>query len=98
MNSPVVLRRLARAEFDEAADWYEARKAGLSVAFTLAVRQVLSDIGSRPEAYPEVYGEIREALVPRYPYAIYYRPAPGLVTVLAVFHTSRDPSDWQGRA
>ncbi len=25
MNLPVILRRIARAEFDEAADWYEGR-------------------------------------------------------------------------
>src|SRR5206468_3890096 len=90
MNRPVVLRRIARAEFDDAADWYEEQRAGRGAAFTAAVRQVLVEIGARPEAHPEVYGEIREALVSRYPYAVYDRPEPGQVTALAVFHTSRD--------
>lgn len=98
MNPPVILRRLAQAEFDDAADWYQRRKAGQGAAFTAAARQLLADIGSRPEAHPEVYGDVREALVSQFPYAIYYRPAPGQITVLAVFHTSRDPSEWQGRA
>ncbi len=98
MNLPVILRRIAQAEFDDAADWYEGQRAGQGAAFTAAVRQVLMDLGSRPEAHPEVYGDVREALVARYPYAIYYRPGPGQVTVLAVFHTSRDPAEWQRRA
>lgn len=98
MNPPVVLRRLAQAEFDDAADWYEGRQVGQGLAFTVAVRQVLADIKSRPEAHPEVYLDVREALVARYPYAIYYRPGRGRITVLAVFHTSRDPSGWQLRA
>lgn len=98
MNPPVIFRRLARAEFDDAADWYEGRKAGQGAAFTAAVRQGLADIGSRPETHPEVYDGVREALVSHYPYAIYYRPEPGQITVLAVFHTSRDPSEWQSRA
>ena len=98
MNLPVLLRRLAQAEFDDAADWHEAQRAGRGAAFTAAVRQVLEDIQARPEAHPEVYGEIREALVARYPYAVYYRPESGQITVLAVFHTSRDPAEWHRRA
>jgi plasmid stabilization system protein ParE len=98
MTAPVNLRRLAQAEFDDAADWYEHRRAGRGAAFTAAVRQVLSTIGSHPERYPVVYGDVREALVPGFPYAIYYRPESGQVAVLAVFHTSRDPADWQRRA
>jgi hypothetical protein len=61
MSVPVLLRRLAQAEFDDAADWYEARRAGRGAAFTLAVRQVLSAIGAQPDAHPEVHGEVREA-------------------------------------
>ncbi len=98
MKTPVILRRLAKAEFGDAADWYEGRQPGRGAAFTAAVRQTLADIGSRPEAHPEVYDDVREALVSRYPYAIYDRPGPGRITVLAVFHTSRDPSEWQSRA
>ncbi|MBM3981042.1 MAG: hypothetical protein FJ304_12290 [Planctomycetes bacterium] len=41
---------------------------------------------------------MREAGVSGYPYAVYYRIAPAEVTVLAVFHTSRDPNESQSRA
>jgi len=37
MNPPVILRRLAQAEFDDAADWYEGQRAGRGAAFTAAV-------------------------------------------------------------
>jgi len=98
MNLPVILRRIARAEFDDAADWYESQRAGQGAEFTAAVRRVFRDVGAGPAAHPVVYGDVREALVSRYPYAIYYRPGPDQVTVLAVFHTSRDPEEWQRRA
>ena len=97
MSMPVILRRLARAEFDDAADWYEQRRAGRGAAFTVAVRRVLAGISDSPEAHPEVYGDVREAAVPGYPYVVYYRVESGQVTVLAVFHTSRDPAEWQSR-
>ena len=41
MNSlPIVFRRAARIEFDDAADWYEQRRAGLGAKFTAAVQRV----------------------------------------------------------
>ncbi|MGE3820311.1 MAG: type II toxin-antitoxin system RelE/ParE family toxin [Isosphaeraceae bacterium] len=91
MKPSVILRRIARAEFDEAADWYERRRAGQGLKFTAAVRQTLEDLSAWPEAHPVVHEDVREALVSRYPYAIYFRSTPGVITVLAVFHTSRDP-------
>ena len=98
MSLPVTLRRLAQAEFDDAADWYDARSPGRGAAFTLAVRQVTAGIGVSPQSFAAVHGDIREALVPGYPYAVYYRPDAAEVVVLAVFHTARDPSGWQSRA
>ncbi len=98
MSLPVVFRRAARAEFDDAADWYEQRRAGLGVAFAAAVQRVLDRIAAQPDFYAQVYQDVQEALVSGYPYCIYYREEPGQVVVLAVFHTSRDPSIWQGHA
>ena len=37
-------------------------------------------------------------LVIGFPYCVYYREEPGRVLVLAVFHTSRDPTVWQSRS
>ena len=98
MNTPVILRRLAQAEFDDAADWYDRKRAGRGAAFTAAVRQVLTGIAATPDVHPEVHGDIREAAVPGYPYAVYYRIESAQITVLAVFHMSRDPTVWQSRA
>ena len=98
MSTPVILRRLAQAEFDDAADWYERRRTDRGAAFTAAVRQAMAGIAATPNAHPEVYGGVRETAVPGFPYAVYYRIEPGRVTVLAVFHTSRDPGVWQSRA
>ena len=97
MTVPVVFRRLARAEFDSAADWYE-RRAGLGATFTAAVQRVLDRISAQPDFYPAIWGGVREALVHGFPYCVYYREEAGQVLVLAVFHAARDPAIWQGRA
>src|SRR5215468_11206810 len=97
MSLPIVFRRAARAEFDDAADWYEQRRAGRGARFTAAVRQVLDRIADQPQLYAEVFQNVREASVAGYPYAVYYREEAGQLLVLAVFHTSRDPTIWQSR-
>jgi toxin ParE1/3/4 len=45
-----------------------------------------------------VFEDIRKAVVRRFSYCVFDRAHPDRVEVVAVFHTSRDPSVWQGRA
>jgi toxin ParE1/3/4 len=97
MSLQLAFRRAARYEFDEAADWYEQRRAGRGALFTAAVREVLHRIADQPSLYAEVFQDAREAPVSGYPYGVYYREEADQVLVLAVFHTSRDPSIWQSR-
>lgn len=98
MKRSIVFLRSARAEFDAAADWYEQRRAGLGAAFTASVERVLDRISKQPDSYARVYQGVHEAIVPRYPYCVYYQIDGQQIVVLAVFHTSRDPSIWQGRS
>ena len=97
MSLPVALRAEAQAEFDDAFDWYEARRAGLGVAFATQVRDVFNRIAANPQLYPMVFAGVRMAVVPRFPYCVYYREEPTRIRVLSVFHSRRDPSIWQGR-
>jgi toxin ParE1/3/4 len=97
MSLPLAFRRAARAEFDEAADWYEDRRPGLGGTFVAAVQRVLDRAGNLPDYYPVVRVGVREGLVTGFPYAVYYREEPGRVVVFSVFHTSRDPAVWQSR-
>lgn len=45
----------------------------------------------------EVFQELRVALVRRFPYAIVYRVDEDQITVVAVYHSRRDPRSWQRR-
>lgn len=97
VSTQIVFRRVARAEFDKAGDWYEDRRPGLSASFASAVQAVLDQIAEHPDRYAIAEGEIREAQVSGFPYCVYYRAEPERIIVLAVFHTSRDPDDWRSR-
>ena len=47
MSLPIVLRQEARAEFDDAFDWYEQRRPGLGVDFVGQVQEVFDRISGR---------------------------------------------------
>jgi toxin ParE1/3/4 len=97
VSLPVRLRLVAQAEFDDAADWYEARRPGLGIRFVAAVQKVLATLADHPDRWPEAEPGIREAPVNGWPYFIYYQVHPDHLMVIAVFHASRDPSIWQSR-
>ena len=98
MSLPVVLRDEAQKEFDEAFDWYDAKRPGLAFEFEAEVQKVFDRIAAVPKMHAIVFADVRKAVVRRFPYCVFYRPHPDRIEVLAVFHSSRDPSVWQGRA
>lgn len=87
----------ARAEFDAATDWYEEKQAGLGVDFVSQLHHTLARISTQPRLYPIVYENIRKAVLKRFPYVILYREEAGAVTVIAIFHSTRNPNVWKLR-
>lgn len=98
MSLPIIFRPEARAEFDEAYDWYEGQRPGWGEVFAEQVQRVLDRIAAMPQVHAKVFGDIRKAVVARLPFCVYYREEASCVRVLSVFHTSRDPHIWQSRA
>jgi plasmid stabilization system protein ParE len=97
VNLPIRFLPEAKDEFDAAADWYEQQRPGLGVDFVAQVRDVLQRIAANPRLHATVYQDVRKAVVKRFPYVVLYREDQAEVIVIAVFHTSRDPSSWQSR-
>jgi plasmid stabilization system protein ParE len=95
---PIIFHRAARAEFDEAHAWYEKQQPGLGEQFSERIQEVLARIATEPEIHQCVYKDIRRAVVRRFPYLVLYRVKPNHVRVIAVFHSRRKPTVWQGRA
>lgn len=98
MSLPVVLTAEAEADLDEAAQWYEQRRAGLGVDLVVQVREALVRVERNPQIPPVVHAGIRRTSVQRFPYGVFYRLRDDRIEVIAVFHDRRDPSLWQRRA
>lgn len=97
MSLPLDFHPAVRGETDAAYRWYEQQRPGLGTDFLDAVEQVVAEITANPARYGFADGDVREGALTRFPYAVYYRVLPDRVRVLAVYHTSRDPSGWQSR-
>jgi plasmid stabilization system protein ParE len=92
VSLPLDFHPAVRDEIDDAHDWYEQRRPGLGSAFLDDAQRVLAEITANPARYGFAAADIREGPLTRFPYAVYYRVLANCIRVLAVHHTSRDPS------
>ena len=96
MQRRVVLRPEAEGEALSVRQWYEARRPGLGRAFGETLEQVILRVAANPFAFPKVHNDTRRAVLPRFPYAVYFRDAGEVIVVLAV-HGRQHPRRWQLR-
>jgi plasmid stabilization system protein ParE len=87
-----------RKEIGDAHNWYEQRQTGLGRDFLDEIERLLGRINANPTRYGFADGDVREGLLTRFPFAVYYRVLSDRIRVLAVYHTARDPSGWQSRS
>lgn len=90
----VEFKPAARLDLLHAQAWYEDKVIGLGVEFGRAVDAVVAGITRFPEGYPQVHGEIRKAVLRRFPYSLLFRKESERILVLGCFHHRRDPRAW----
>jgi plasmid stabilization system protein ParE len=93
----LVLRPEADAEVAEAARWYEERRSGLGGEFLENFVELTSKIRRNPHLHALIYLDARRALFHRFPYSVIYEVHDREIVILACFHESRDPKEWQRR-
>jgi plasmid stabilization system protein ParE len=97
MNVPVAFRIEARNDLVEASTWYEEQSAGLSEKLYQRIDEALTAMSERPRSFPIVRKDVRRALVPHFPYAIYFLFQSDFISVLAIVHTARSSRVWRDR-
>jgi len=99
VSLPVDVHADALAELEEAAAWYEARRAGLGFEFAAEIERVVASISERPLTFPQWKRDdpVRRALAGRFPYAVFFDVEPKRVVVMAISHSRRRPGYWGGR-
>ena len=87
-----------RDEIDDAHEWYVERLPQLGSEFLNEFEILLKRISNNPTDFAFAEPTVRFAILNRFPYAVYFRFVGARVRVLAVLHTSRDPSIWKSRS
>ena len=82
----------AKADLDDALAWYDAHAPEIVAQFQQAIRSVVTRIEQNPLQFPPSSYGTRKALLPRFPYLVIFRVTDDACFVVALFHTSRDPS------
>jgi len=99
MKHTFEIRPAAEHEFDQASDWYNSVDQIVRDRFVASVDNGISAISLRPLAFPVVAGTmIRRSVVDGFPYSIFFALYGDHVVVLSIFHHSRNPMIWRGRA
>ena len=85
----------ADAELAEARQWYAHQRENLDIELMECIDDALSRVVRNPELYPIVYGNLRRAVVRRFPFAVFDEVTADEIHVVAVFHSRRDPETWK---
>jgi len=87
----------ARLEYQEAAAFYESRRASLGAAFTLEVEATIGRILEAPDRWRTIQQDVRRCLTHTFPYGILYTIEKDSLLIVAVAHCSRKPGHWRER-
>jgi toxin ParE1/3/4 len=98
MSLPLIVKPEAETDLAEARDWYDGRQPGLGNELLQCVGEAFDRLRRSPTLFGKVFQDLRLTRVRRFPYVVVYRVDEDQVTVVAVYHTRRDPHGWQGRA
>lgn len=93
----VVFTQAARLELIEAQDWYENEAAGWGRRFREAMNALTGRMSANPRQFPIVFKNVRRALLCRFPYPLFFVVDGDTLLIIACFHASRDPAQWQRR-
>jgi plasmid stabilization system protein ParE len=89
----------AEEELAAAAEWYEARRAGLGVELVASIDGALEEILAAPLSCAAWRPDrpYRKKVVRRFPYVIFFTLEDETVVVVAIAHTRRRPGYWARR-
>lgn len=93
MGYKIKLLPVVHTDLRKSKKWYQDKNETLALEFKAEIDKEIDYIGEYPEHYQRKYKELRQSLVTRFPYAIFYlvEEEQKRIVVFGVLHTSRNP-------
>jgi len=98
MSRTLFVRSEASEDIRRAFTWYEEKNDGLGLEFLRSVDACMAGIRRNPLARPVAYKEIRQSLLRKFPYSVFYVLETERIVVVACLHYRRNPTEWMERA
>jgi plasmid stabilization system protein ParE len=98
LMADVIFLPAAEADYRAALAWYRARSPQATARFEAAVADAVQRIADNSDLYGLIDDRHRQCVLRRFPYSLVYRVESEGVLVVAVAHSRRSSSYWQGRA
>lgn len=95
MKRRIIFRSSAQCDLADAYRWYEEQQPGLGANFIDELDKVEHLISDNPELFAKVRGEVRRAILNKFPYGVFYVVHPDFISVIAVLHHARNPEAWR---
>ena len=93
------IHREALNDIQNITDWYNDKAKGLGTRFQKQVISQINKLKSRGEIYAIRYEDVRCVVIKKFPFMVHFTidTEKRILTVYAVFHTSRNPRIWEYR-
>jgi hypothetical protein len=87
-------------DIQEAIEWYELQLKGLGNRYKIQTIKSINSLKKNPFVFSIKYNDIRCRKIEKFPFLIHYiiDENKKIITVYAVFHTSRNPEIWKKRS
>jgi plasmid stabilization system protein ParE len=84
------IRPRAKADLQEAHEWYEKQYPGLGDQFLADLTEAFQRLEANPERFPLYYRDFRRVLARRFPYKIFFRISGQYLIVFRILHGAQD--------
>lgn len=93
MNYKIKILPIVSIDLKKAKKWYNKKREKLGDEFKVEVNNEIDYVRKHPKNYQKKYKELRQSLVNRFPYAIFYlvEEDKKRIVIFGVLHTRRNP-------
>ncbi len=85
----------AKADVDEAFEWYASKSVGALEGFLQAVDYAVGVVSSGPGVWPEFESGTQRYVFRRYPFSLIYRVTDNRIVIIAVAPHRKRPGYWK---
>jgi hypothetical protein len=89
----------ALQDINQGTDWYNEQLSGLGNRFKKQVISQINKLSTTAQLYTIRYDDVRCMVIKKYPFLVHFTLDNDrkMITIFAVFHTSRNPQIWYER-